>query len=435
MGVFSRQPGELKGKIIEGLLSTTSKHVLLFALAKHGGHFRSNNLSQDGYRAIHCLVSYSRFPPLNDDTLFQTIDIDLTGYEGWLRLRSIESERTDSTIAVSYRKKDPVVYEIDEGTITVEYDILGPHLGTFRDESLTMTEKVALVYTPKKPLALAEWRKRFVELEDLFILLTNSDYCFLWPTISLVTNDRSLTFEWYAFRKRSSAKPPAWHECLTNFVKLEKQFGAIASSWMKKRERFGPGFYIYIGVRRAEQTYIEYRFLNLIIGIESLHRRMHVLPSESKLLNKIARIIDQVTNNRDKKWLISKLENAHEPSLAQRIFDVISTAPLKLEKERLCEFSTRCGHLRNDLSHFGAQRNGINYDEFIREIAQKNEAISIIYHMVILHEIGVDDDTIYEWIYTGSFPAKGHFVEAGLLDKSVLNPPAPLVLPEANPAS
>ncbi len=276
MGILSRDPGELKTKIIEGILSTTGKHVLLLDLAKHGECFRSNNISQDGYRAFHCLVSYSKFPAIGDDTLFETLDIDLTGHEAWLRLGAIESERTDLTISVSYRKKDPVIYEIDEGTITVEYNILGPRFGKFRGDSLSLTEKAALVYSPKAPLTLAQWSKKFREFEDLLIILTNSNYCLLWPTISLVTNDRALTFEWYAFRTRTSAKAPLWHECLTNFVKIEKDFGTIASLWTKKREKFGPGFYIYIGVRRAEQLYTEQRFLNLISGIESLQRKTHI---------------------------------------------------------------------------------------------------------------------------------------------------------------
>jgi hypothetical protein len=215
-------------------------------------------------------------------------------------------------------------------------------------------------------------------------------------------------------------------------VKIEKQFGAIASLWMKKREKFGPGFYIYIGVRRAEQMYTEQRFLNLISGIEALHRRKHILPSGSKILKKVARIIEQVDGSSDKRWLKQRLKNAHEPNLAHRIYDVLSSVDLKFEKKRLMDFSIQSADLRNDLSHFGAQKSGIAYDDFIRELERKSEAISIIYHMVILHEIGIDNNTINEWIYERSFPAKAYLVEAGLLDKSVLKPPVPPASPETS---
>ena len=81
MAVLSTDPKELKGKLIEGNLSTSGKHVLLADLAKYGGQFRSNNLSQDGYRANHCLVGYSQFPLITDSSLFGILDIDLTGLE------------------------------------------------------------------------------------------------------------------------------------------------------------------------------------------------------------------------------------------------------------------------------------------------------------------------------------------------------------------
>jgi hypothetical protein len=67
----------------------------------------------------------------------------------------------------------------------------------------------------------------------------------------------------------------------------------------------------------------------------------------------------------------------------------------------------------------------LNYEEFISEVARKSEAIAIIYHMIILNEIGVDTAIINDWIYTQSFTAKAHLVEAGLLDESVLRPATP----------
>ncbi len=41
-------------------------------------------------------------------------------------------------------------------------------------------------------------------------------------------------------------------------------FGDIWSDWKKKREAFGPGFYLYLGTHRGViRLYIENRFVNL----------------------------------------------------------------------------------------------------------------------------------------------------------------------------
>jgi len=56
---------------------------------------------------------------------------------------------------------------------------------------------------------------------------------------------------------------------------------------------------------------------------------------------------------------------------------------------------------------------------FVRDVAKANEALSVIYRMIILHEIGIDNVIVEAWLYTRSFlPA--YLVEAGLLDRSVL---------------
>jgi len=175
---------------------------------------------------------------------------------------------------------------------------------------------------------------------------------------------------------------------------------------------------------------VEHSFLNLISGVEALHRRKNVTSNQAKIMVKIDRIMSQVSLDKDKKWLQGRLKNAHEPNLTQRIYDVLSSVPLKIKKDVLLKFSEECDHLRNDLSHFGAQKPGIKYNDFILDLSKKSEALSIIYHMVILREIGIDDSTINEWIYKRSFPAKARLVEAGLLDKRVLNPPAPPISPK-----
>ena len=78
------------------------------------------------------------------------------------------------------------------------------------------------------------------------------------------------------------------------------------------------------------------------------------------------------------------LKNSHEPNLTKRMYDVLSSVSLNIKEDVLLKFSEECNHLRNDLSHFGAQKPGIKYDDFIVDLSKKSEALSIIYHMVIL---------------------------------------------------
>jgi hypothetical protein len=53
---------------------------------------------------------------------------------------------------------------------------------------------------------------------------------------------------------------------------------------------------------------------------------------------------------------------------------------------------------------------------------KKCEALSVLYHALLLHEAGIDARILKRWVFEsfGSYRIKIHFVEAGLLDASLL---------------
>jgi hypothetical protein len=95
--------------------------------------------------------------------------------------------------------------------------------------------------------------------------------------------------------------------------------------------------------------------------------------------------------------------------------------PLEIDVHRLRRFVNRCAEIRNDISHFGEQRGKVSYEEFIQEVYIKAKALSILYHSIILHEIGIDRETINEWINRRS-DGSIRLVHAALIDNKVLRP-------------
>ena len=284
----------------------------------------------------------------------------------------------------------------------------------------------------EKPVTLEDMRMEFGRFEDLFVLLTDSEYPLRWPSIHLKDGKTKWVYKWYSLRLRPDAEPPGYHESPTNYLQLREKFGEVVSTWIGKREKFGPGFYLYLAVRRGMKFYPEHRFVNLIWGLEALHRKKHpdAVPTEAerKMKVKVTRIVQQIKLAKDKKWLENKLKNAHEPSLEQRIFDVLSEVPINLEVDRIRSFAKRCADLRNEISHFGSQRHGENYQEFSLELTNKSEALSVVYHSLILHEIGIQEKILNWWIYEAphSFRRKRALAEVGLLDAEALKPARPL---------
>jgi ApeA N-terminal domain 1 len=355
------------------------------------------------------------------------MEIELIGLEEWLRLGSITGTRSRTKISATYKGTKDINYIVNDGAIAIRYDVLGPYQGTYRCATLELKEFVSLIYRPKKALSVDGLGTKFGLLQELFVLLTDSEYALTWPSIKINTGGKSHSYALYFWKLKTSDKPPAYYECPTNFLQLRDNFGDIFSEWQKKREQFGPGFYLYLGVRRGVKLYIEHRFVNLIWGLEALHRRKPVAATavEPRVKEKVRRILSQIVLKKDRKWLDRHLELAQEPTLEQRMFDVITTVPIGLEHNRIRRFAKRCADLRNAVSHFGAQRHGGTYQQFLQELLKASDALSVIYHMLILHEIGIEQKLLNAWIYEGfrSYPNKRYLVAADLLDPGVLNPP------------
>jgi hypothetical protein len=276
----------------------------------------------------------------------------------------------------------------------------------------------------KKPLALKDIIAQYQLFEDLLLLLTGSDHTLDWPWVAAA---RTAQYRLYFAKlgSKGASPPPKAHECCTNFVQLRERFGDVWSSWKKKREVFGPGFYLYLGTRRGIRLYIENRFANLVFGLEAFSRRKYSPTIAAKLDAKIERIVAQVGLAKDKKWLADVLDRAKEPPLGQRLYMTLREVSLGLEEARLKTFCEVCAKLRNDISHFGGQRkDAMPYNDFILDLESKGQALAALYQALLLHEIGVDTKIIKAWMFDGfgSFPIKYHFVKAGLLDKHVLDP-------------
>jgi hypothetical protein len=258
--------------------------------------------------------------------------------------------------------------------------------------------------------------------------LTGSDYNLEWPTLTCGKEERPERFQLYFARHTSRAKdPPGPREIWVNFPRVREKFGELFANWRRRREQWGPGVYLYLGTQRSVSLYEEHRFIMLVWGLESLHRR-RAGPGQGaeKLQEKIDRILSQIELEKDKKWLERRLEHAGEPSLAQRIFETLEGLPLDVEKDSLRRFAAACAEKRNEISHYGGRRHEGSYDNELDDLHKKSDALSNLYHFLLLREIGVDDERL-RWIATRglrSSQIKFSFVEVGLLPASALKDPA-----------
>ncbi|HEV2270826.1 MAG TPA: HEPN domain-containing protein [Steroidobacteraceae bacterium] len=409
------------GRGIHGILKGSGRSVLLSGVTKSGAHLATAGISYEKFFAEHALLGRGALRSEELPLSFRSLVIELGGFEEWLILRSIESERTQTTLTARYEAPEDVTYPLEEGTLVLRYDISGPYLGKGRTRHLELIESASIEYVPKVHISLEEAKQEYGLLAELFIVLTGSSYRLDWPVLTDGGNDNRYQFVF--MRHSSTAKPPELHECWTTFPGIKESFGEIAARWRKKREEFGPGIALYLGTQRETGLYVENRFVNLVWGVEALHRKMFP-PGQvpTALQEKIARILGQIEQQKDRKWLERQLEYAAEPRLEARIFETFSRLPLGLEEEPLRSFSTACAMQRNRISHFGGQDASEDYRKFVIDLARKSDALTYLYHVLLLQEIGINPEIIRSFVYRGfrSYPIKSAFAEAGLLPRSAL---------------
>jgi hypothetical protein len=149
--------------------------------------------------------------------------------------------------------------------------------------------------------------------------------------------------------------------------------------------------------------YIEHGFVNLIWGIESLHRIAHPdlkgSTSASEMVEGFRRILEAqktTLNSDERRWFDRATKLASEPNLKDRIEDLFSRLPWRVESNSLAKFADECAHRRNDLSHHGGPRNSGShaYETFLLQLMKLSGALGVLYHAALLQKIGADEQTL-----------------------------------------
>jgi len=100
---------------------------------------RTNGISYEKYLALNCLVGDFPFPRLSCPLKFCKLTVHMKGFDEWLRLGSIETNRTKSRISTKYNAPKDISYDLEDGKLSIIYDISGPLFGKGYKEKLSHT--------------------------------------------------------------------------------------------------------------------------------------------------------------------------------------------------------------------------------------------------------------------------------------------------------
>jgi hypothetical protein len=392
-----------KDRCITGVIDGQLRSVYLKKLIYRSFGREIDGKGSEEFESELCIVGNTATTRAEDSLRFSKLSISLAGFEEWRRgdLLVAGAEKADGVNRsrdVTYTDT-PIKYELKDGTLSLRTDVHCTAVEGLPYREISLQQYDWLEYQRKRATTPEAMQERFTRIEELLAILTGTYYSLDWPLVSLKTKGKAETYTLYFWRNIERARRPEMSNLWTNFPQVRDAFGLLYENWKKKRQQYGPGFYLYLGALRSQPMYIEHRFANLIWGIESLHREMEPSPPESrKQQKKIKSILTKagsILNSDERGWLKSQLRNRTEPPLEYRITSTFSGLPWKITKSTLDEFAKRCRECRNDISHYGGPRDRkASYEVFLRELIELTEGLAPLYHAALLQEIGLETKTL-----------------------------------------
>ena len=185
-----------------------------------------------------------------------------------------------------------------------------------------------------------------------------------------------------------------WPDMLFSYRNIADKIEKILTKWLESYEIYEPAFNLYFASMFSGQKYLEWKFLSLAQGIETLHRRSSQyteMPDEEFIKLKRS-ILEGIPENK-KDWLEARLKYANELSLRKRIKQMIKPFKDLFGNGRQRDsFIGKVVDTRNYLTHYDSRlETKAASRESLWELCMKLEAL---FQLHFLWLIGMDIESI-----------------------------------------
>ncbi len=178
------------------------------------------------------------------------------------------------------------------------------------------------------------------------------------------------------------------------YTVIASNFSEVISTWLADYEILAPAFNLYFAATTARQAYIETRFLFLIQGLETFHRRTSdetVMPGHE--FQDVIRILVSACPPNHIKWLKTRLTYANELSLRHRLRALINPISHYFgEPSRVSALVNEIVTTRNLLTHYDkSSKQPAISGEILLKLSMQLEAI---FTLLFLRRLGFTSDQL-----------------------------------------
>jgi hypothetical protein len=387
---------------------TTSGWITLFDTRHHTGHTSHvTNTNVTIYKPSMIFEGH-RFES-KDVPSFRSVNFSLFNLLEWLDQKHIQENRNKVKYSLEFSNPDSLNFKCYDGCNgKIETILNGKYLNELYKIEISQESKITLQYdTPKHYTDI---------LNDIFVMvrfLTLCTYEQSYP-LNIEFYDDDLTDEFIQdYLGKSVCKPikciyqnsfykptyqtRKWHQHLLRYELIVKQFQRIVELWFKQSKDLAQPVNLLLQSFIAKYDFTIENFMDIVKALELFHRLNfpnNVLPKES-FEDRKKKFFSIDLSQEELSWIQQKLQFANEPSLKNRLEELIFNYSFPYFEERVpdkksfCRKATDC---RNYYTHFNS---GLN-SRVLRgkELFDLTENLKLLLLSAIFRSIGVPIEAI-----------------------------------------
>ena len=271
----------------------------------------------------------------NESVLLNTFKFSVEGIDEWVGLTgiNIENKFEKRKATITYSRPEEVSLRLNNGMellITFSYTI--PIFPNTTEAKITQKTYFMLLSDQERPLN--DFISSAYKITTLLCFAIDTTVCIDSVSVTVDTlvkdigngkTEPILMFLYYSSLPYTKSMPKIeWHRMLFRFVQIRKNAEQIVNNWLDAYEEIDPALNLYFSVKTGSHKYINSKFLALVQGLETYHRRT----SSEKLMEygifqELKDSIIEKCPEDNREWLSGRLKHGNEVNLGRRIKSII----------------------------------------------------------------------------------------------------------------
>ena len=341
----------------------------------------------------------------NEEVTFNSLSFSVDCMDEWVGISGInvQSDWDKRTATISYKPPENIDFSLNDGMkLEICFAYTLPWFPNTTEAKITQRAYFKLSSETLKPLQ---------DLIEIIYKLTNF-MCFAIDTTVTLKKLKATSMErqeetsegksypvpiyiYYSSIPYSEKVPQKkGHQMLFNYDSIKTNAQSIFNNWLNAYEILSPALNLYFSTKIGAQKYLDGKFLALVQGLETYHRKT----SDEKLMDErefklLVNTVKKSCPDKNMDWLEGRLIHGNEINLGKRLKKIIEPFKehLGTSKER-SKLLRKIVDTRNYLTHYSEELKDKSAEG--RELWLLCQKMEVIFQLHFLKVLGFNDDGI-----------------------------------------